>query len=161
MKSLSIDVHGHDPAHDQELYDLLKNASATPTKKVVVPTMDKEGQDPGESPGDDTSVQGVNPDQSDVDRPKDSIDAPWGEAGPKAVLQFSNEVSRQFRKNREDLIHRLFDGSHSSAVTEKKLLGKNLQHAAKGDFETSSLTLGPKTASLTLREKVRKLTGYR
>jgi len=130
MKSLTIDTHEHDPACDQELYDLLsKEAEPAAPPKAPAPveavTMSKEGQDPGESPGDDgEGLQAEVAEHLPVEgRAKGNIDAPWGEeptAGKKNdPVQFSNEATKQFRKSREDLLAKLFSHEASSGGKEK------------------------------------------
>lgn len=158
MKSLSVDTHAHDPVQDEELFKLLT----------------KEGQDPGESPGDDNeSTVGVNPPQTEEptaeERGKGSIDASWGEsAGDHKgdhALHFSNEVVRQFRENREKMLDTLFDSKGPSEDAEQQLAGQHLRHVAEGDFESSAPMIKEKskiqkTAGVqTLMERVRSLTG--
>ena len=80
------------------------------------------------------------------------------------AVHFSDEVSRQFRQNREELLDRLFDGMASTQGAEQKIVGEQLSHGASGQFETSAPMLAPrskieKVAEQTLLERVRKIAG--
>lgn len=161
MKNLTTDTHAHDPATDQELFELLSKEAA---------------QTPGESPGDDNkSTVGGNPDQypDPEDSGAGSIDARWGDKddsgdgqGPNDAVHHSTEVIKKFREGREDMLDKLFDGKASSDGAEQKLMGSHLKHVASGDFQSRAPQLKPKssiqkTSSVpqTLMERVRETYG--
>lgn len=152
MKSLSIDTHPHDPAVDEELYKLLKEAEDT---TPATSTGDDEGE----------STVGVNPNQypDPEDRPTGDADAPWGE-DPGDSIDNSTEVMRSFRQSREKILDDLFDGKGSSDGTEQAVMGQHLTHASSGDFETSSPQLSAKAKESsvkpeTLLEMTRRIAG--
>lgn len=159
MKTLSIDTHPHDPAADQELYDLLKEAEDT---TPATSTGDNEGE---------TTV-GVNPDAypDPEDRGGGSIDASWGEetGDGNDATHFSNEAFAQFKQSREKMLADLFDGVGDYNDVEQKTMGQHLSHAASGQFGTSSPQLSskskdmPKASSVqpeTLMEMTRRVAG--
>lgn len=154
MKNLSVDTHPHDESKDQELYDLLK-----------------EGEDPGESPGDvGESTVGAHPAhyKEPEDRSSGDMDAPWGEA-PKVhpnkhhhVVHLSDSALDAVRQSREDLLDKLFDGRDSTDKTEQALMSQHFKHVSSGEFTTSSPQLSEKAKHSmpeTLMEKIRRVTG--
>ena len=160
MKSLSIDTHPHDPAKDEELYELLKEGDGNTTPATST------GDDDGES------TEGVNPDPypDPDDRAANSIDAPWGEEPGETndANRHATEVWKQVKENREDMLSKLFSGHDSNASLEQKTMGQHLSHAARGQFESSSPQLSPKSKGMpkvssaqpeTLMEMTRRVTG--
>lgn len=162
MKSLSIDTHPHDPAKDEELYELLKEADGNTT--------------PATSTGDDDGeiTVGTNPDEypdpEDSEKKDGTIDASWGQKPgiTNDAHYHANEVRAQFRQSREDMLSKLFDGHDANAALEQKTMGQYLSHASSGQFETSSPQLSskakgmPKVSSAqseTLMEMTRRITG--
>jgi hypothetical protein len=161
MKSLSIDTHPHDPANDQELYDMLKEADGNTTPATST------GDDDGE-----TTV-GTNPDQypdpEDTAKQDGTVDASWGQdfCETNDAQKNSTEAFAQFKQSREKMLADLFDGKEACDAVEQKTMAQHLSHAASGDFETSSVQLAakakgmPKVSSApeTLMERVRKACG--
>lgn len=162
MKSLSIDTHPHDPAADQELYDLLKEAEDT-TPATSTDTADEE----------ETTV-GVNPDQypdpEGSEKTDGTIDGSWGQdfCETNDANHHSNQAFAQFKQSREKMLDELFDGKADCDAVEQKTMSQHLSHAASGQFETSSTQLSgkakgmPKVSSVsmeTLMERIRRACG--
>lgn len=122
MKNLSSDTPSHNPQADQDLYDLLT----------------KESEETGVD--DDESTVGTTPDpgEEDLERSSGDIDAPWGEKPPAEPVQFSKQDMSKFKETRERFLEKHFDSKGVADKANQALVGQQLQHAASGDYETSS-----------------------
>lgn len=133
-KNLSTDIHEHDEAADAELYELLKTGA--------------------EAPGDaDESTVGTNPDQYEPPvRESGTLDAPWGEKPPTDqvdALHYSDAFLKSFKEGREKMLETLFDSASSSNPAEQKFLSQHFDHAARGEFQTSSPQVSEKAKLMT------------
>lgn len=157
MKSLSIDTHPHDPAADQELYDLLKEAEDTS------PEDDEDKSTVGTNPD-------LYPDPEGSEKSEGTIDASWGQnpGSTNDANHQSNEAFAHFKQSREKMLDDLFDGKEANDAVEQKVMAQHLSHAGSGQFETSSTMLSskakgmPKVSSVpmaTLMDRVRKACG--
>ena len=108
----------------------------------------KMGKDSG--PGDtEESVVGEQPDAypdpSDEGQKADhTINASWGESPTQkgdtsdTAQSYSNAVLDEFVRGREEFLKRNFDSYGTSGDTNRKILGQSLEHAQKGNYDSSS-----------------------
>lgn len=122
MKNLSTDTPDHDPKADQGLYDLL-------TKRAEETGADEDESTVGTMP---------QPDDENYERSSGNIDAPWGEEPSPEVLEFSRQDMTKFKETRERFLEKHFDSKGVADKVQQAVVGQQLSHAAKGDYETSS-----------------------
>lgn len=156
MKTLSIDTHEHDADTDDQFYVALSEKQAD----VVAPQTYTDTED------EDRSTVGTQPqpDEGVPDRSKGDIDAPWGEAPSPEVVQFSRQAYTDFKQGREKLLEKLLDSKVTSDKAEQGLVAQQFDHAASGDFETSSPQLSGKSKTSaaqyeTVAERLRAVVG--
>lgn len=152
MKNLSTDAHPHDPRHDKELMELLKQAEDPKTNEDETLTASNPDAYPGEVPPEE-----------------DGIDGSWGDEqkpvnGQQDVINFSNPVAAQIRASREEFLNRFFDKKDESEKADHKLMSESLDHFSSGQFETAKPMLKDKSkmskmGSPTLMASVQELLG--
>ena len=122
MKNLTTDTPDHDHKADQDLYDLL-------TKQAEQVEDDEDKSTVGTTP---------QPDDEDLERPKGTIDAPWGEEPSPEVVAFTNQGMAKFKETRERFIEKHFDSKGVADKAQQAVVAQQLDHASSGDYETSS-----------------------
>ena len=157
MKNLSVDNIPHDEQDDAKLFELLSKEAA-----------EAGGEKPADNEHEGTvGTTGLYP--SPEDRGEGTVDAPWGEKDGRLIdgkhqpNHHSNGAYAEFKKGREELLSRIFDGKGSSDKTEQGLISQSFSHGASGDFSTSSPQLSGKAKEAsqheTLLDRTRRLVG--
>jgi len=143
----------------------------------------KMGAKPDDSPGD--TGESVSEEQPDAypkpstagEKEDNTPNARWGEEDRKpsendsGEQQYSNAVLDEFVRGREKFLERHFNAFEPSGETNRKVLVQNLEHAGKGEYDTSSAmyqtpadhTGASKTlpeSAKTLVEKTKKVLGH-
>jgi len=137
MKTLSIDTHEHDQDTDSQFYAVLSDKTAdVAAPQTYTDTEDEDRNTVGTQP---------QPDEGVPDRSSGDIDAPWGEQPSPEVVQFSRQAYTDFKQGREKLLEKLLDSKATSDKAEQSMASQYLDHAASGDFETSSPQLSGKS----------------
>lgn len=129
MKNLSSDTHAHQSKFDQDLYDLIS----------------KEAEDTGDD--EDKSTVSTAPDLYEEGGESDegTLDASWGEAPQPDPAHNSDQVYKYHQEGREKMLAKLLDSKATSDKAQQGILAQHLEHARKGDFETSSPQLTEKS----------------
>jgi hypothetical protein len=132
--------------HAQLMFDYLtKEADDGPGTEAVT-----EGENP-------YSVEGEGTEQ----RPKDSIDAPWGEPDtpnpkePGQVAPLSKEVLQAIQQGREGLLGKLIAGKEKSDKADQELIRQHFS----GSYETSSPQLSGARGAESLVDRIRQVAG--
>ncbi len=131
--------------------------------QLMLDMLSKEAADDG--PGTKATTEGENPysaeDPGTEQRPKGSIDAPWGEentataASPGQVVPLSKVVLQTIQQGREGLLSKLIADKGKSDRAEQALIRQHF----KSPYETSSPQLSGSPQATSLVERVRQVAG--